>query len=148
MEHLDPKYRRWLYLIERGCLILVLLLAGGVLGAMWVTQGFDARIAAADRRLLDERSDRLEEIKRLQESYGIALTAATRASERIARQASKAAEKAETAVEKAETAVEKADQAASTAKGAAARATRAAPASASAVNQSVREANRQLQGKK
>lgn len=144
MEHLDPKYRRWLHIVERGALILVLLIAGASLGYMAGIQGSDSRVAAADKRLVDERTDRLEEIKRLQESYGIALQAATRASERVARQAIKAAEKAESVVEKAESTAEKADQAASTARSAAARANRVAPVAAPAVNERVREANKRL----
>lgn len=137
MDHLDPKYRRWMHLAERGCLILVLLLTGASLGYMAGVQGSDARVAAADKRLVDERADRLSEITRLQESNSVALGALSRLSERTARKVEKAADTADTAAQRAETA-------AGAAKGAASRAQRSTPTPAPAVNETVRNANRQL----
>lgn len=135
--HLDPKYRRWIGIAERLSVFLVILIAGAWLGYMVGVQGSDARVAAADMRLVEERTDRLREIERMQQSYTTALEATARATQRVARQSERTAERVEAAVDKAEVA-------ASTAKGAAARASRSAPTPAPAVNQSVREANRQL----
>ena len=135
--HLDPKYRRWIGIAERMSLALVILLAGMWIGYMLGVQGLNAMVASSDRRLVEERADRLREIERLQQSYTAALEATARATQRVARQSERTAERVEAAVDKAEVA-------ASTAKGAAARASRSAPTPAPAVNQSVREANRQL----
>lgn len=135
-SHLDPKVKRWMYYAERSLILLVLVLFGMIIGYLIGVQGSDARVAAADARLLAERTDRLEEIKRLQDSNSIALGALSRLSERTARKAEKAADKAETAASTAETA-------ATTAKGAANQAKRVAPPAAG-VNEAVRDANRRL----
>lgn len=135
--HFDPKVKRWLYLGERMLILVVLVMFGLVIGYLIGVQGSDARVAAADARLLVERADRLEEIKRLQDSNSIALGALSRLSERTARKAEKAADKADTAAQQAETA-------ASTAKGAASAAKRVAPPAAAGVNDAVRDANRRL----
>lgn len=137
MDHLDPKHRRWLALAERAGLILVLILIGMWLGWIIGLQGSARELAAADKRLIEERSDRLEEIRRMQESYGIALTATGRAMDRMARRTEKTADKVEKAAEQAEVA-------AAAAKGAATRATRSAPPAAAGVNETVRDANRKL----
>lgn len=135
--HVDPKVKRWFHLGERALILLVLVMFGLVIGYLIGVQGSDARVAAADARLLVERADRLEEIKRLQDSNSIALGALSRLSERTARKAEKAADKADTAAQQAETA-------ASTAKGAANQAKRVAPPAAAGVNDAVRDANRRL----
>lgn len=136
----DPKYKRWAWLAEKWLLLLVIVGFGIMVGYMVGVQGSDARVAAADARLVAERTDRLEEIKRLQEANAIALAATARLTERVARRSERTAEKVDAAAEKAEVA-------AASAKGAAARAVRSAP-SAPAVNETVRDANRQLKEKR
>lgn len=140
MEHpnvSDPTIKKWIRIAEHWLILLVLVLFGLVIGYFIGIQGSDARVAAADQRLLVERADRLEEIKRLQDSNSVALAALSRLAERTARKAEKAADKAETAASTAETA-------ASTAKGAATQAKRASPAMAAGMNEAVRDANRRL----
>lgn len=147
MEILDPKHRRWLAAAERCGLITVFVIAGGWLGYMVGIQSLDDQTKAFDRRLVQERTDRIEEIKRLQETHALALAAVSRVVERTARTAERAADKADTAALKADTAADTAANAATTAKGAATRArvATAPPAvPAATVNKSVREANRQL----
>jgi hypothetical protein len=147
MDPLDPKHRRWLAAAERCGLIGVFIMAGGWLGFMVGIQSLDDHTKEFDKRLVQERTDRIEEIKRLQETHAIALAAVSRVVERTARTAERAADKADTAAVKADTAADTAATAASTAKGAATRArASAAPPGvpASTVNKSVREANRQL----
>lgn len=138
LEHRLKKWGRSAAVILQ---ISTFVLFGLFVGYLIGVQGSDARVAAADARLLVERADRLEEIKRLQDSNSIALGALSRLSERTARKAEKAADKADTAAQQAETA-------ASTAKGAANQAKRVAPPAAAGVNDAVRDANRRLGGGK
>ena len=140
MEILDPKHRRWLSAAERCGLICVFVITGGWLGYMVGIQKLDDLTKGFDKRLVQERTDRIEEIKRLQDTHAVALAALSRVVERTARTAERAADKADTAADTAASA-------ATTAKGAATRARAStAPASvpAATVNKSVREANRQL----
>jgi len=137
----DPKHKRWAWMAEKWLLLLVIVGFGIMIGYMVGVQGSDARVAAADSRLVAERTDRLEEIKRLQESHSIALAATARLTERVARRTERTAEKVDASAEKAEVA-------AASAKGAAARAVRSAAPSGAVVNENVREANRQLKEKR
>lgn len=137
----DPKHKLRAWIAEKWLILIVLIGFGVMLGYMLGVQGSDARIAGADARLIAERADRLEEIRRLQESHSIALGALSRLSERTARKAEKAADTADKAAQQAETA-------ASTAKGAATQARRIAPVPAAGVNAAVRDANRKLENGK
>lgn len=141
---LNGKFKRWTAIAERCALILVFIAAGGWIGYMVGVQGLDTQMTAFNARLVQERKDRLEEIQRLQETHTQALAAVGRVVERTARTAERAADKADTAASKADTAAGTAATAATTAKGAATRAVRSAAPPAAAVNQTVREANRQL----
>lgn len=133
----DPKYKLWAWVAQKWLIMIVFVGFGAMLGYMLGVQGSDARVAGADARLIAERADRLEEIRRLQESHSIALGALSRLAERTARKAEKAADKADTAAQQAESA-------ASSAKGAATQAKRAAPPAAAGVNAAVRDANRRI----
>lgn len=141
---LNGKFKHYTAIAEKIALIFVFIAVGGWLGYLVGVQGMDARLTEYNNRLIQERGDRLEEIKRLQETQSEALAAVGRVVERTARTAERAADKADTAAAKADTAAGTAATAATTAKGAATRASRATAAPAAVVNQTVREANRQL----
>jgi phage-related tail protein len=147
METVDHRFKKWRAVAERCALICVLFIAGGWMGYMVGIQSLDDYTKEFDKRLVQERTDRIEEIKRLQETHAVALGAVSRIVERTARTAERAADKADTAAVKADTAADTAVSAATTAKGVATRArasTAPAGVPAATVNKSVREANRQL----
>lgn len=140
----NGKLKHYTAIAEKIALIVVFIGVGGWLGYLVGVQGQDARLTEYAARLVQERADRLEEIKRLQSAQSEALAAVGRVVERTARTAERAADKADNAAAKADTAAGTAATAATTAKGAATRASRSTAAPAAAVNQTVREANRQL----